>query len=81
MAVTWKYDAPTGTVTTVEVTFTETDPAITHVRSVNAVFTDSKYDADLTETRVGEVALGVNNKIAVGAITAPDASADDSSAE
>ena len=81
MAVTWKYDAPTGTVTTVEVTFTETDPAITHVRSVNACFTDGKYDADLTEVRVGKVALGVNNKIAFGAITGLDTSADDSSAE
>ena len=74
MAVTWTYDAPTGDATTVEVTFTETDPAITHVRSVNACFTDGKYDADLTEARVGEVGLGVNNKIAVGAINNPDTS-------
>lgn len=72
MAVTWTYDAPTGDAKTVEVTFTETDPAITHVRSVNACFTDGVYDADLTEVRVGEVALGVDNKIAVGAITVPD---------
>lgn len=76
MAVTWKYDAPTGDETTVEVTFTETDPAITHVRAVNACFTDGSYDADLTEARVGEVGLGVNNKIAVGAITVPDATPD-----
>jgi len=71
MAVTWKYDAPTGEETVVQVTYTETDPKLTHVRSVNAVFTDSKYDADLTEARVGEVALGVNNKIAAGIITDP----------
>ena len=71
MAVTWKYDAPTGEETVVEVTYTETDPKLTHVRSVNAVFTSGSYDADLTEARVGEVALGVNNKIAVGVIIDP----------
>lgn len=72
MAVTWTYDAPTGDATTVEVTYTNKNPAITHVRSVNACFTDGVYDAELTEARVGEVGLGVDNKIAVGAITVPD---------
>jgi hypothetical protein len=36
------------------------------------VFTDGAYDADATEERVAEVALGVENKIAVGAISQPE---------
>ena len=71
MAVTWTYSAPEGDDTTVEVTFTSDSPALTHVRAVNAVFTDGSYDADATEVRVGEVGAGVENKIAVGAISAP----------
>ena len=71
MAVTTAYDAPTGDETTVEVTFTSDSPSLTHVRTVNAVFTSGSYDADATAVRVAEVALGVENKIAVGAISAP----------
>ena len=71
MAVTHAYDDPTGAETAVEVTFTSDSPSMTHVRSVNAVFTDGSYDADATEARVVEVGLGVANKIAVGAITPP----------
>lgn len=71
MAVTWTYEAPAEGETTVEVTFTSDDPVLTHVRAVNAVFIDGAYDATLTETRVSEVANGVENKIAVGAITPP----------
>ena len=71
MAITWTYEAPAEGETTVEVTFTSDSPALTHVRTVNAVFTDEAYDATLTETRVSEVANGVENKIAVGAITPP----------
>ena len=71
MAITHAYDDPTGDETTVEVTFTSDSPSLTHVRSVNAVFTDGSYDSDATEARVVEVGLGVANKIAVGAITAP----------
>lgn len=71
MAVTWTYEAPAEGETTVEVTFTSDDPVLTHVRAVNAVFIDGAYDATLTETRVSEVANGVENKIAVGAITQP----------
>jgi hypothetical protein len=70
MAVTYTYEAPTGDETSVEVTFT--DGAVTHQRGVNAVFTDGAYDADATEERVAEVALGVENKIAVGAISQPE---------
>lgn len=66
MAVTYTYDAPTGDEITVNVTFT--DGTVTYERPVNAVFTDGIYDADATETRVGQVALGVENKIAVGAV-------------
>ena len=68
MAVTYTYDAPAENETVVEVTFTSDDPVLTHVRGVNAVFTEGSYDADATEIRVSEVALGVENKIAVGAI-------------
>ena len=71
MAITTAYEAPTGDETTVEVTFTSDSPSITHVRAVNAVFTDSSYDATKTAERVAEVALGVENKIAVGVITPP----------
>ena len=71
MAITTTYDAPTGDETTVEVTFTSDSPSLTHVREVNAVFTSGSYDADATAVRVAEVALGVANKIAVGAIVAP----------
>ena len=69
MAVTYTYEAPEGDATEVEVTFT--DGTITHTRSVNAVFVDGVYDADATETRVGEVAAGVEHKITVGVISAP----------
>jgi len=71
MAITTEYEAPTGDETTVEVTFTSDDPSLTHTRTVNAVFTDGSYDADATAVRVAEVALGVENKIAVGAIAEP----------
>ena len=71
MAVTWTYDAPGTDETVVEVTYTSDDPALTHVRSVNAVFEDGTYSASLTEVRVAEVGAGVENKIAVGAITPP----------
>lgn len=69
MAVTWTYDAPAGDATTVEVTFVSDSPEVTHVRSVNAVFTDGSYDADATEVRVSEVGRGVEHKIAVGVIS------------
>jgi len=71
MAVTTAYEAPTGDETTVEVTFTSDSPSLVHTRTVNAVFTSGSYDADATAVRVAEVAAGVENKIAVGAITAP----------
>ena len=67
MAVTWTYNAPTGSEPTVMVAFT--DGTITHERSVNAVYTDGSYDATATETRVAEVGAGVENKIALGVIT------------
>jgi hypothetical protein len=72
MAVTHSFKKPTGTNTSVEVTFTNDDPAFTHVRSVNAVFdSNGKYDKAATTERVNQVALGVENKIAIGAITPP----------
>jgi hypothetical protein len=69
MAVTYTYEAPDGDATVVEVTFT--DGTIEHTRTVNAVFVDGVYDSDATETRVGEVAAGVEHKIAVGVISVP----------
>lgn len=71
MAVTWTYEAPGTDETAVEVTYTSDNPALTHVRSVNAVFEDGTYSASLTEVRVAEVGNGVENKIAVGVITPP----------
>jgi len=69
MPVTWTYSAPEGDNKTVDVNFT--DGTLTHNRQVNAVFTDGVYDADATETRVAEVAKGVEHKIAVGVIQLP----------
>ncbi|MAJ58202.1 MAG: hypothetical protein CMI74_09115 [Candidatus Pelagibacter sp.] len=71
MAITTNYEAPTGDATTVEVTFTSDSPSLTHTRTVNAVFTSGSYDATATAARVAEVALGVENKIVVGAISVP----------
>ena len=72
MAVTTKFTKPTGDATVVDVTFTSDSPTLTHQRSVNAVFdSDGKYDAADTKVRVAEVALGVENKIAMGVISAP----------
>lgn len=81
MAVTWTYEAPSGDETTVEVTFTSDSPSLTHVRSVNAVFTDGSYDSDATEVRVSEVGSGVENKIAVGTINVPEEPADEETGE
>jgi len=66
-SVTHSYAAPEGDARIVGVMFT--DGVVTHNRSVNAVFTDGAYDADATEERVCEVARGVENKIACGAIS------------
>ena len=42
------------------------------MREVNAVFTaNGEYDADATEIRVGEVGMGVQNKIITGTLVAP----------
>lgn len=71
MAITTTYEAPSGDATTVKVTFTSTNPDVVHKRDVNAVFTSGSYDATKTAARVADVALGVANKIAVGAIAAP----------
>lgn len=69
MPVTYTYEAPADGESQVSVTFVSGE--ITHERIVNAVFVEGAYDADATETRVAEVALGVENKISVGAIQAP----------
>ena len=66
MPVTYTYEAPAEGETWVSVTFVSGD--INHERTVNAVFTDGEYDVDATENRVAEVSVGVENKIAVGAI-------------
>ena len=77
MAVTWTYNVPEDGETTVEVTFTSDDPALTHTRAVNAVFEGDVYSAPLTEERVAEVAAGVENKIRVGAISIPEANSEE----
>lgn len=57
---------------TVNVTFT--DGTITHQREVNVCFdAEGNYDADATLVRIGEVAMGVEQKIAAGVISAPAA--------
>ena len=76
MAITTTYESPTGDETTVEVTFTSDSPELTHVRAVNAVFIGGSYDADATAVRVAEVAAGVENKVALGALTSSVVSVD-----
>lgn len=52
----------------IEVEFT--DGTITHRRMVNVCYdSDGNYDETETDIRIGQVANGVENKIAVGAIT------------
>lgn len=54
----------------ISVTFTK--GTITHQREVNVCFdADGAYDADATLVRIGEVARGVEQKIAAGVISAP----------
>jgi len=51
----------------IEVEFT--DGTITHTRHVNVCFdADGDYDEDATDARIDEVAMGIENKIAVGVI-------------
>ena len=59
----------------VSVTFT--DGAITHQREVNVCFdSEGNYDEEATMVRIGEVARGVEQKIAAGVISAPAADED-----
>jgi hypothetical protein len=54
----------------VNVRFTCEDTDIAHERTVNVCFdSEGSYDADATLSRIGEVALGVANKIACGTIS------------
>jgi hypothetical protein len=55
----------------VQVKFTCSDSGCVHERSVNVVFIDGVYDADLTLERVQEVAMGVAHKMACGVISQP----------
>lgn len=55
----------------VQVRFTCEDSGCVHERSVNVVFTDGEYDAELTLERIQEVANGVEHKIACGVISQP----------
>ena len=67
--VTWVINVPEeATVGSVSVTFTCGTTGITHDRSVNT--TGCEDDAAI-EQRLSEVAMGVHNKICVGAITVP----------
>lgn len=60
----------------VPVTFTQ--GAVTFERTVNACFGESGlYDPDATAVRIADVALGVENKIALGIIASPPAAAPD----
>lgn len=53
----------------VKFTCDDVDPAIEHERFVNVCFdSDGEYDADATAVRIGEVANGVGNKVAIGVI-------------
>ena len=52
----------------IEVEFT--DGTVTHRRMVNVCYdSEGNYDETATDTRIGEVASGVENKIAAGVIS------------
>lgn len=70
LETTWSYNPPSENETTVEVTFTKGE--ITQTRTVNAVFNNDAYDAEATEVRVSEVALGVENKLTLGVLQIVD---------
>ena len=64
-----KEETLTG-ITDIEVEFKSDSPDVTHVRLVNVAFdTDGNYDDAATKARCAEVAIGVENKIAVGVIS------------
>ena len=71
MSISYTFNPPENEETTVNVEFT--DGTITHNRQVNAVFVEGVYDQELTDIRVGEVARGVENKIALGLISNSEA--------
>ena len=53
----------------VKVRFTCSETSKTHERFVNVCLdADGAYDADATAVRIGEVALGVANKMSMGVI-------------
>ena len=58
----------TGDCRDMEVEFT--DGTITHRRMINVCYdADGEYDEAATDIRIGEMAAGVENKIAVGVIS------------
>ena len=60
----------TTSVSDINVRFTCSETDKTHERTVNVCFdADGEYDADATAVRIGEVAMGVGNKMANGVIT------------
>ena len=64
-------DGEESQVPTTAVSVTFTNGTVSHQREVNACFdADGNYDADATNVRIGEVAMGVEAKIAAGVITA-----------
>jgi len=69
--VTWVTTETTDTAVTV--TFSCATTGITHDRNVNTVGCE---DDAAIEQRLSEVAMGVHNKICVGAITAPSEEAE-----
>ncbi|WMC09495.1 hypothetical protein PU634_10245 [Oceanimonas pelagia] len=83
MAIQYTITAPEAEKYTVEVVFfNEGAPHLVHRRHVNAVFDDTGvYNAEATEERVAQVALGVDHKLAVGAITLVDETQSEDPAE
>lgn len=65
--------------TFVEVCFIEGD--VTHIRNVNAVFTEDIYDEEATKQRVDEIALGVKVKIDNSVIKNAEEPSEDKEAE
>ena len=62
----------TADVTDIEVEFKSDSPDVTHTRYVNVCFDGSgNYDDTATKARCAEVAMGVENKIALGVIEVP----------
>lgn len=63
-------DSETINCNDIRVRFTDSETNVTHERDVNVVFDENgDYDSTATAARIEEVAVGVGEKIKVGALS------------